>query len=533
MEVGVAYVLAGLAVVLVAHVVARRSGVPAAVLLVLAGVVYAILPGPNLTLDPKVVLVVVLPPLLYAAALNSSLVAMRGDAGTIGGLSVGLVIVTAVAVGLAVHAVVPAVPISLAIALGAAVSPPDPVAALSVGRRAGLPARLITVVEGEGLLNDAVALTMLQVAVAVAVGEGFSFGGALLKLVIAAVGGAVIGLAVAVVLTGVRRLLDDSLLDNALSLATPFAAYLAGEEAHVSGVLAVVIAGLWLGHRGPSVQSSDSRLQTRPVWRLVEFLLEGFVFLLIGQQLPTVVRALTSYPTHTVVAAAAVSVGLALVLRPLWMLLVVWLPRRIMAQRGKRPSRQPLTGRDLVALSWAGTRGVITLAAAFSLPLSLHGKDFPTRDLLLFCAYLVVVVTLVGQGLTFAPLIRRLHFPNAELEDALLRNRARLAAIEASLARLQQLVDAGEQPEETVAVLRRATEIRRKRYADRVALLSAVEDDALPADDRREAGGRLRRAMIEAERESLLDWRDSGRLPDASLRVLQRELDHEESLLPR
>ncbi|MDX6255726.1 MAG: monovalent cation/hydrogen antiporter [Frankiales bacterium] len=532
MQVGVAFVLAGLAAVLIAHLLARSTGLPSAVLLVAAGGIYALLPGPNLTLDPQVILVVVLPPLLFAAALNSSLVALRGDAATIGGLSVGLVLVTAVAVGLVLHAAVPAVPLAVAIALGAAIAPPDPVAALSVGRRSGLPARLITLVEGEGLLNDAVALTMLKVAVAAAVGEGFSLGGALLKFLLTAAGGAAVGLAVALALAQGRRLLADSLLENALSLATPFAAYLAAEELHVSGVLSVVIAGLWLGHRGPTM-SSDSRLQTRPVWRLVEFLLEGFVFLLIGQQLPTVVRGLDAYPTHTVVAAAAVSVLLVLVLRPAWLLLTVALPYWLRARAGRRPSRQPLTVRDLIALSWAGTRGVITLAAAFSLPLTLGGRDFPSRDLLLFCAYLVVVVTLVGQGLTFGPLVRRLRFPNAELENALLRNQARLAAIEASLARLDELVEAGEQPAETVAVLRRVTEIRRKRYADRVALLSAVEDDVLPQDGRREASVRLRRAMIDAERESLLEWRDSGRLPDASLRVLQRELDHEESLLPR
>ena len=491
------------------------------------GVAYAGLRGPNLTLDPTVVLVVVLPPLLYAAALSSSVVALRGDAVTIGGLSVGLVLVTAIALGLALHAVVATVPIASAIALGAAVAPTDPVAALSVGRRAGLPARLITVVEGEGLLNDAVALTTLQVAVAVAVGEGFSFGGALLKFVLAVVGGTVVGLVVAVAISWVRGLADDPMLDNALSLATPFAAYLAGDELHVSGVLSVVVAGLWLGHRGPTLQTSDSRLQTRPVWRLVEFLLEGFVFLLIGQQLPTVVKGLKAYPTHTVVAASLVTVGLVLVLRPLWLVVTVWLPQRA------RHSERPFSARELIALSWTGTRGVITLAAAFSLPLALGSKTFHGRDLLLFCAYLVVVVTLVGQGLTFAPLIRRLTFANPDLEEALVRNQARLAAVEASLTRLQQLVDSGDQPEETVTLLRRAGEVRRKRYADRVALLSAVEDDVLPADDRREAGGRLRRAMIDAERESLLDWRDSGRLPDASLRVLQRELDHEESLLPR
>jgi Na+/H+ antiporter len=531
-KVGVAFVLAGLAAVLVAHVVARRTGLPSAVLLVAAGGIYALLPGPNLTLDPQVVLVVVLPPLLFAAALNSSLVALRGDAVTIGGLSIGLVLVTAVLVGLTLHAVVPDLPVAIAIALGAAIAPPDPVAALSVGRRSGLPARLITLVEGEGLLNDAVALTTLQVAVAVAVGEGFSVRGALAKFVLSAVGGAVVGLVVALILGEGRKLLSDSLLENALSLATPFIAYLAAEELHVSGVLAVVIAGLWLGHRGPTL-SSDSRLQTRPVWRLVEFLLEGFVFLLIGQQLPTIVRGLSAYPTSTIVKAALVSVGLVLVLRPVWLLFTVMLPHWIRSRRGLRPSRQPLSVRDLLALSWAGTRGVITLAAAFSLPLTLGDHRFPSRDLLLFCAYLVVVVTLVGQGLTFGPLVRRLGFASPELEEALLRNQARLAAIEASLARLQELVAEGGQPEDTVTILRRMTEIRRKRYADRVALLSAVEDDVLPQDDRRDAASRLRRAMIDAERQSLLDWRDSGRLPDTSLRVLQRELDHEESLLPR
>jgi CPA1 family monovalent cation:H+ antiporter len=531
-EVGVAFVLAGLAAVLVAHVIARSSGLPSAVLLVAAGGIYALLPGPNLTLDPQIVLVVVLPPLLFAAALNSSLVALRGDAATIGGLSIGLVLVTAVAVGLTLHAVVPGLPVAIAIAMGAAIAPPDPVAALSVGRRSGLPARLITLVEGEGLLNDAVALTTLQVAVAVAVGEGVSVGGALARFVLSAAGGAAVGLVVALVLAEGRKLLADSLLENALSLATPFIAYLCAEELHVSGVLAVVIAGLWLGHRGPTL-SSDSRLQTRPVWRLVEFLLEGFVFLLIGQQLPTVVRGLNAYPAATIASAAVASVGLVLVLRPAWLLITVTLPHWVRARRGLRPSRQPLTVRDLTALSWAGTRGVITLAAAFSLPLTLGGRPFPNRDLLLFCAYLVVVVTLVGQGLTFGPVVRRLRFANADVEEALLRNQARLAAIDASLARLQELVADGGQPEEAVAVLRRATEIRRKRYAARVALLSAVEDDVLPQDDRRDAATRLRRAMIDAERQSLLDWRDSGRLPDTSLRVLQRELDHEESLLPR
>src|SRR4051794_38752981 len=240
MEADVAWVLAGLAGVLGAHVLARRSGLPSAILLVVAGIIWARLPGPNLVLNPEVVLVDVLPPLLFAAALNSSLVAMRNNAALIGGLSIGLVLTTAIVIGVVLHAVIPAIPVAVGIVLGAAVSPPDPVAALSIGRRAGLPARSITLIEGEGLLNDAVALTTLQVALAVAIGEDFSVEGALLKFVVSAAGGVAVGYVTAVVFSFVLARINDSLVENAIALATPFAAYLVAEELHVSGVLAVV-----------------------------------------------------------------------------------------------------------------------------------------------------------------------------------------------------------------------------------------------------------------------------------------------------
>ena len=290
-----AFVLGELVVVVVARALANRSGVPASVLLVLAGIVYGYLPGPNLGLHPEIVLNLVIPPLLYAAALQSSFLALRRNTRTVLSLSVGLVLATALAVGAGLSAAVVAVPLSVGIAIGAAVSPPDPVAALSVGRRAGLPPRLITLVEGEGLLNDATALTLLQVAVAAAVGSGFSLPGAVGEFLFVAAGGLVAGMVVAVPMARVRAAVSDPLIDNTLSLGTPFAAYLLAEEVHVSGVLAVVVAGLWLGHRGSVMQSSRARLQTRAVWRLVEFMLEGYVFVLIGQQLPAVVRGLGAY----------------------------------------------------------------------------------------------------------------------------------------------------------------------------------------------------------------------------------------------
>ncbi|RZS80037.1 sodium/proton antiporter (CPA1 family) [Motilibacter rhizosphaerae] len=526
MLVVVALGLTGLAVVLAAEALSHRSGLPTSVLLVLAGLAYGYLPGPDLQLDPEVVLVVAIPPLLYAAALESSLLALRRDVRAVVGLSVFLVLATALGVGAGLSWALPAVPLAAGVALGAAVAPPDPVAALSIGRRAGLPPRLVTLVEGEGLLNDATALTVLGVAVG-AVGGHFSLGHALLEFVVTAAGGVVVGAAVARVLGRVRAVNDEPLVDNALSLGTPFAAYLAGEELHVSGVLAVVVAGLLLGHRSPQLQTSGARLQTRAVWRLVEFLLEGWVFLLIGQQLPAVLSGLHRYDRSDLAVAAAVTLGVVLLLRPLWLLASAHLPARLHARLGGDPDEAAaLSRREVLALSWAGTRGVITLAAAFSLP-----EGFPQRDLLLFCAYLVVLVTLVGQGLTFGPLLRRLRLGDTRLAAALLRNEARSAATSAALARLDALLAREPELAPAAGPLRRATQARQERYERRVDALAAAEG-GLPHDEAYAAGVRLRREMIDAERQELLDWRDSGRLPDADLRVLQRELDLEESVLP-
>ncbi|NJC72649.1 Na+/H+ antiporter [Planosporangium thailandense] len=525
----IALALAELIVVMAAHVVAQRSGLPAAVLLVLAGIGYGFLPGPNLRLDPQFVLYLVIPPLLYGAALQSSLTALRNNARAVISLSVGLVLATALAVGFGLSAVVATVPLSLAIAIGAAVAPPDPVAALSVGRRAGLPPRLTTLVEGEGLLNDATALTLLQVAVAAFVSGSVSVGLAFGQFLLAVVGGVICGMVVALLITGIRRVIIDPLTDNVLSLGTPFAAYLAAETTHGSGVLAVVVAGLWLGHHNPSQQSGRARLQTRAVWRLVEYVLEGYVFLLIGQQLPAVIRGLGSYPTTTLVAASAMTVGAVLLVRPLWLWATAHLPGRLHARLGGDPQagNPPLSGRELLALTWAGTRGVITLAAAFSLPATV-----PSRNLLLFCAYLVVLVTLVGQGLTFAPLLRLLRLPGSDVTRALTRNEARAAAVQAALQRLKELRDADPELREVLDPLRRAAESRQRRYTDRVAMLSGIEDETLPVDERYRAALRARREMIAAERDELLTWRDTGQLSDADLRVLESELDHEESILP-
>jgi Na+/H+ antiporter len=531
-------VLGAVAVIVAVRWIADRTGLPAAALLTLLGIGYALLPGPNVALDPHLVLTLVLPPLLYSAALDSSLTAIRRNLRTVVSLSVLLVLVTAVLIGVGFDLLVTGATLAAGIALGAAVAPPDPVAALSVGRKVGLPPRLITLIQGEGLLNDATALTLFTVAVGAAQGDGFSTPAAAGEFVVAAVGGVAAGLVVAFGVRPLRRLRRDPLSSNAISLATPFVAYLLGEALHVSGVLAVVVAGLVIGHNTPYWTSGASRLQTDAVWRLVDFLLEGLVFLLIGQQLPEVIRGLGAYDTSTIVTAVAITLGGVLLIRPLWLLLTESLPRwahsRLGGQDlddgsdGAAPSGR-LTGREIIVLSWAGTRGVITLAAIFTLPLT-----FPARDLLLFCAFLAVLATLVGQGLTFAPLVRALGCRADQADEARLRNQARIAAVEAGLARLDTLQEEehDDVDDHVIASLRTQLRTRLDRYRRRLDVLNTAEGGEIPLSPTYEAALRLRRAVIAAQREEMLRWRDGARLPDEGLRILERELDHEEGLLP-
>ncbi|MFI7302173.1 Na+/H+ antiporter [Micromonospora aurantiaca] len=547
------FVLAAVAVVIAVRWVASRTGLPAAALLPLIGIAYALLPGPNVGLDPDLVLMVVLPPLLYSAALDSSLLDIRRNLRIVVSLSVVLVLLTGLLVGVGFHLFVAGATLAAGIAVGAAVAPPDPVAALAVGRRVNLPPKMVTIIQGEGLLNDATALTMLSVAVAAAVGGTFSFPAAIGQFVLAAAGGIAVGVVVARAKRLVRPLTADPLLSNAISLATPFVAYLLGEALHVSGVLAVVVAGLIVGHQTPQFGSGAARLQTNAVWRLVDFLLEGFVFLLIGQQLPAVMRGLRQYETSTIVIAVSVSVGVVLLLRPAWLILTQWLPRSLHTRLGGVAEQDDtddpdaarrlggvdrnargLTSREVVALSWSGTRGVISLAAIFTLPLTTNSGDpFPDRDLLLFCTFVVVLVTLVGQGLTFAPLVRMLGLRADEKDQARVRNEARSAAVEAALARLDTV--AAEEPDSTVAVdtTRAQLQTRLARYRGRLDLIEQSGSSELPTSPEYETALRIRRTVLEAQREELLRWRDSGRLPDEELRVLERELDHEELLLPK
>nr|WP_296063451.1 Na+/H+ antiporter [uncultured Actinoplanes sp.] len=537
------FVLCAVAVIVIVRWFAGKTGLPSAALLTVIGIVYALLPGPNLKLEPDIILTYVIPPLLYSAALDSSLLDIRRNLRTVISLSVLLVLATALLVGVGFDLLVPGAALAAGVALGAAVAPPDPVAALSVGRRAGLPGNLITLIQGEGLLNDATALTILTVAVSAASGRSkFSFPHAAGEFIVAAVGGVVAGVVVAFVVRWLRHIRHDPMIANTISLATPFAAYLLGESLHVSGVLAVVIAGLIIGHDSPRYTGAASRLQTTAVWRLVDFVLEGMVFLLIGQQLPTVVRTMSDYGMGTVMTALGVSVGVVLLIRPLWLIFTQWLPGSLHTRLGGEAQAEEasgsvrarildkaLNGREVTALSWAGTRGVISLAAIFTLP-----STVPQQGLLQLCAFVVVLVTLVAQGVTFGPLVRWLGLRANQTDLARERNEARSAAVRAALDRLDEIQEEKHDNVEDRAIenMRRQLEIRLERYRKRLDLLEKAESDEVPTSPQYEAALMVRRAVIGAQREELLRWRDAGNLNDEGLRILERELDHEERLLP-
>ncbi|TYB68637.1 sodium:proton antiporter, partial [Nonomuraea sp. PA05] len=409
--------------------VARHKGWPAPLLLVAAGLLISPL-VPAVPLQPELVLYVFLPPLLYSAALDSSYLRLRDVKRSVGLLSVGLVLFTTVAVGLVVHLMLPSLPLALAFALGAIIAPPDAVAAVAVGRRLGLPRRSLTILIGESLFNDATALTLYRVAIGAAVGGAVSVWEGLGEFLFAAAGGVAIGLALAFVFAWIFRRTRDSLVENTLMLLIPFAAYLAAESVHASGVIAVVIVGLYLGNR-MHLRGFGTRLVSDAVWKVTDFFLEAIVFALIGLQLVTVIEGISGYSAWAVAGYAAAVLAVTIVSRFVWMFGVTWAIR--LWRRDSAPSAA-----ETVILGWAGMRGVVSLAAAFSIS-GVPGRD---RALLLFLTFTTVIGTLLIQGTTFPALIRRLGVSSEreQYEDRLAEAAAQQAALEAGLAELERLV---------------------------------------------------------------------------------------------
>jgi len=504
--------------VLAGVVVAARIGVPAPLLLVVAGVAASFLPFvPQVHLEPDVVLLGLLPPLLYSTAISSSLVDFNANRRSILWLSIGAVLFTAAGVGLLVHALIPGLSWAIAFALGAVVAPPDAVAATAIGRHIGLPRRVVTILEGESLFNDATALVALRTALlAATVGsvEAWRVG---VDFLVASVGGVLLGVLAFLVVSHLRRRIADPVLDVGLSFVIPFAVFLIAEEVHSSGVVAVVVAGMLLGHKAPILQTAQSRIAERINWRTIAFLLENTVFALIGLQAQWLLQDLADSTLSgarilTVCAATLVAV---IVLRMVW----VFGARYFLVRPGPDPTtgmRPPYAFTFLIG--WAGMRGVVTLAAAFVIPASTDH-----RDVLLVIAFTVVAGTLLIQGLSLPWVARRLDVPSPDpLDDALARATLLQQASKAALEELEEL-----EYDDHAGV----GDLIRQRLDQRN--FAAWERLGTTADQESPAAlyYRIRSQMIDAERRRILEIRGSGNVPSEVIADVLSSLDVEESML--
>ena len=491
--------------------------VPYPILLVLGGLAMGLVPGlPEVELPPDLVLVVFLPPLLYGAAFYTSLREFRANVRQIGLLAVGLVIATTAGVALVAHEVVTALSWEEAFILGAVVSPTDPIAATSIAARLGVSRRIVVVLEGESLVNDATALVLYRAAVVAAVGGAFSLWETGLRIVVAAVVGVAIGLVVGFVVREIRARIDHPQAEIGLSLLTGYLAYLPAEAIGASAVLAAVTAGIYVGWHAPVLTTPALRLQGAAFWDVMTFVVNSVLFALVGLQLPRLVEALGDVPAREVAwAAVAVSVAVVLI-RVVWVFAFMFGPY----VRGWLGGRYPRAKwRTVAVVSWAGMRGAVSLAAALAIPL-----DVPQRDLLIFLAFVVILVTLVGQGLTLPALIRVLDLPDdgsAAREDA----NARVFAAEAAVARLDELEREEWVREDTAERMRGLYGFRRDRFSGR------IDGTHVDVEERSQAYQRLRRELLRAEENAVIDLRTRGEIGDDVMHRVLRDIALEEQRL--
>jgi len=509
--------------IIVFGLIARRLGTPYPIVMVIGGLLLGFVPGiPDIALNPDLVFLGVLPPLLYAAAWTTSWRDFRYNLVSIFLLAFGLVGFTVAAVALIAPSVFAGFDWRLGFVLGAVVAPTDAIAATSIARRVGLPRRIVDILEGESLINDATGLLALQFATAIVVHKQVpTVSTGLLTFAWLTAGGIALGLLVGFVAYYIERRIDDGPIEITLSLLIPYAAYFAAEEVHASGVLAVVACGLFLSRRSANFFSPSVRLQAWSVWESLNYVLNGLVFVLVGLQLPAIRASIRGYSLSTLVVDGAVFSVLLILLRLVWVFPgggVAWLVRtRLLHQRERLPRRS-----HIFVLGWTGMRGVVSLAAALALPTLLaDGSPFPQRDLIVFLTFCVICVTLVLQGLTLPPLIRALGLsgtagPNCEEREA------RRIVIDAAVSHLN---DAKEKDsEEAAAVYEDLT----RHYHQRLASLQS--GDANPGQiaghDRHLE---LSLEALRVERETAVRLRDEGRINDDVLRRIERELDLSES----
>jgi Na+/H+ antiporter len=503
---------------------ACRLRTPYPILLVVAGLLLGFVPGiPRITLNPDIIFFVVLPPLLYAAAWQISWREFSYNLVSIFSLAFGLVTFTVLVVAEVAQWFLPGFDWRMGFALGAVVAPTDAIAATSIARRIGLPQQIVDILEGESLVNDASALLAFEFGVAMLVrGQSPTVISGLLRLTYLAVGGIAIGLLLGVIVNWLERRIDDGPIEIALSLLTPYAAYLAADSFQASGVLAVVVCGLYLSRRSSDFFSPDVRLQANAVWNSLTFILNGLVFIFIGLQLPYVLAGARDHNLRALLMYGALFSALLILLRLIWMFpgarLSYFIRRRALHHREQLPP-----ARQIFIVGWTGMRGVISLAAAIALPHTLeNGAPFAQRQLIIFLAFSVILVTLVLQGLTLAPLTRALGLTgvtsrNVEEEEA------RRLIIETALRRLDEV------RKDEKAEFARVYDDLELHYRDRLATLTEEEADIHSARYGRYV--ELSRELIQVERRTAIRLRNERRINDELLRQLEREMDLAEARL--
>ena len=498
---------------------AQKLKTPYPIVLVLGGLVLSFVPAvPNVSLNPTFIFLVVLPPLLFASALNTSWREFRHNIVMIGLLAFALVGFTVAGVAVAAHLLMPGFDLKTGAVLGAVVCTTDAIAAGAIARRVGLPRRLVDIIEGESLINDASGLLALQFAAAiVASGTAPSLLHGFWQLLYLVGGGIAAGMLVGKIISLFERPLQGSALQTLVSVATPYFAYLLGEGIHASGVLATVACGLYIGRKASDTFTSEARLDSRAVWNTIDFALNGFVFILIGLQLPAVLDGMRPLNWPRLIGGAAFVCALVIALRIVWMFpgarLAHFIQRRLLHQQIARPNP-----RELFVIGWSGMRGVLALAAALSLPVVTDtGNPFPHRQAIIFLAFSVILVTLVGQGLSLPVIIRKLRVCEST-HDQLEERVARRALLSAALESLVKMRDSNETTDEV------SLDLLERYYRQRLKDLGPDDDHHSSAQRDRiyaNLSGRLR----QVERNELVKLRDNGEIGDGTLRKLERELD--------
>ena len=505
-------------------IVARKIGIPYPILLTVGGGALALVPGlPMIHLDPELVFSLFLPPLLYPAAVYTSWRDFRANLRSILPLAILLVLLTMIATAYLVHALT-GLPLAVGFVFGALISPPDAVAALAVTKELKLPRKIIVILEGESLVNDATSFISFRFAVAAVLTGTFSLGQASVQFLFVAAGGIAVGLATGWLATQVQKRLDDPPVQTMFSLLTPYLAYFSGEKLHVSGILAVVIAGIYYGWRAPRVLSGRMRLQAVPVWEMVLFILNGILFMLIGLQLPQVIHALPPGSATSIVKLAALILLALVLVRFLWLFGATYLPRLLNRTFHRK---NPAPWQQTAFIAWTGMRGADSLAGALAIPFVLaDGAPFPGRDLILLLTFCVIFGTLILQGLTLKPLVRWLKIVDdhvTEKEERL----ARLRANEAALARIEDMGSSSQARPESVERLR-------SEYADRIRQLSkeTSHEESVRRLYSRDFE-QLAREALETERETVIALRNEESINDEVLRRIQHDIDLAEARLQR